>query len=368
MRAGQGAALALLAAAAGCPGSCSPSTPFQRRGAEPEAVAPPFAAALRVLHVGDMGDDTRQQRAVAQGIAAAHRRAPFDMAISAGDNLYPCGPDVDLPGAAACAFGPDGSAVARGYAAPADPRFELLERPLQALARGGLPVPLHPALGNHDVASWTGCGADGFSADRLSRTRACLEVAHRSPRWQMPGRHYLIDAGPARFVFVDSNLLRGDYGGFRLDAEVELVRSATAGCVGRPCFLVAHHPPASAGGHRDELAGDVLSRLGRLEDAAAGRVAAWLVGHDHDLQHLRAPAGEDVFVSGNGSRGRSGERFETASPPGAVLHFGSTAWGFGVLEVAEDGGWRYRFEDQRGEAIGCCQAQPGGRCRPVACR
>jgi hypothetical protein len=330
--------------------------------------APPLAAVLRVLHVGDLGDDTPQQQVVARAIEAAHRRAPFDLAVSAGDNLYPCGPDVDLPGAEACAFGPDGSSVAPGFAPPADPRFELLERPLQALQAGGPPVAIHPALGNHDVASWTGCGAAGFSAERLSRTRACLEVAHRSQGWRMPGRHYVVDRGPARFIFVDSNLLRGDYGGFGLDAEVELVRSAAPGCAARPCFLVGHHPPATAGGHRDELAGEVLSRLRRLEDAGGGRVTAWLAGHDHDLQHLRAVAGYDVFVSGNGSRGRPRERFEKVSPPGAALLFGSTSPGFGILEVGADGAWGYRFEDGQGAPVHCCAAPPGGRCRPVPCR
>ena len=365
---GRGARLALLAALIGCHGSCSPGTPYQQRDPRPLAAAPPLAAVLRILHVGDMGDDTPQQRAVAGAVEAAHRRAPFDLVVSAGDNLYPCGPDVDLSGARACAFGPDGSSVAPDFAPPADPRFELLERPLQALDGGGLPVTLHPALGNHDVASWTGCGAAGLSAERLSRTRACLEVAHRSPRWRMPGRHYVVDRGPARLVFVDSNLLRGDYGGFGLEAEVELVRSAAAGCAARPCFLVGHHPPATAGGHRDEVAADYLSRLGRIEEAAGGRISAWLVGHDHDLQHLRSAAGYDVFVSGNGSRARPGERFERVSPPGAELLFGSTAPGFGVLEVGADGSWAYRFEDAQGAALHCCAAPPGGRCRPVACR
>ncbi len=368
MRARRAAWLALLSGLTGCQASCSRGSPYQRRDSVPAAAAPAMAAALRVLHVGDMGDDTPQQRAVAAAIEAAHRRAPFDLVVSSGDNVYPCGPDVDLPGAEICAFEPDGSSVAPGFSAPPDPRFDLLERPLQGLTRGGLPVPLHPALGNHDVASWTGCGVPSLSAGALSRMRACLEVGHRTPRWRMPGRHYVVDRGPARFVFLDSNLLRGDYAGFAIGAEVDLVRSAAPGCAPRPCFLVGHHPPASAGGHREEIAGEYLSRLGRIEEAAGGRMVAWLVGHDHDLQHLRAAAGYDVFVSGNGSRARPGERFEKVSPRGAALLFGSTSRGFGVLEVAADGSWAYRFEDGEGAPLDCCAAPPGGRCQPVACR
>jgi hypothetical protein len=328
--------------------------------APPAGKAP--APALRALHIADFGDDTCQQRAVARGIAAAHERAPFDLVLSAGDNVYECGPDVRLPGAAACEFASDGAAAAPGYAPPADPRFALFEAPLAPLRRGGEPVPVWLALGNHDQNSGRRCREGELPPERLGRVRACLEVAHRGPHWRMPARHYAVEAGPARFVVLDTNLLVGDYGGLSADGEVEFFREATRGCAARPCFVVGHHPPATAGAAPPPV---FLERLRRLEAAAGGPIAAWLVGHDHDLQHLRAPAGTDVFISGNGSRWRD-ERFARTVPPEASLLFASTSWGFAVLEVSASH-WAVRFESEAGEALHCCLAALPGPCLPVAC-
>jgi hypothetical protein len=181
----------------------------------------------------------------------------------------------------------------------------------------------------------------------------------------MPARHYAIDRGPARFIVVDSNLLLREYGGFRLDDEVAFVAAASAGCAERVCFLVAHHPAATAGEHADDGTPAYLARVQRLLDAGGGRIRAWLAGHDHDLQHLRTPAGLDVLVSGNGSEGRPRERFETTSG-GAALLFASVRWGYGVVEVWP-GGWRYRFEDERSQPLYCCTAAGDGPCQPTAC-
>ena len=364
-----GATLAALLALAGsgcC--RCARSPTFARSEA-PLAEAPARPRALRsVLHFADYGDDTCQQAAVAGAMVASHRRAPFDLAVSAGDNVYECGLDPTLPGASGCAFSRDGNAVAPGYVPPLDPLMaERFERLLAGLASGGVPVPVHPALGNHDVGLPISCSGRGDPV--AQRTRACLQVAFRSPRWVMPGRHYAVDAGAARLLVLDSNLLKEDYGGFTLDGEVSFLESQAAACAGpgRFCFVVAHHPAATASGHRADFTPEYLARLRRLERALAaggGRIAGWLAGHDHDLQHLRAEAGYDVLVSGNTSRGRDGERFDRVAPPGARLLFASTAWGFGRLDVGADG-WSYCFENDRGQPIHCCAATGRGPCQPV---
>jgi len=353
-------------------GCCSLDThaPFTARQALSPAAqqgpAPAPPPRLRALLFGDFGDDTCQQAAVARGIAAAHGRAPFDLAISTGDNLYECGPDLRLPGAADCAFGPDGNTVAAGYRPPEDPAFaRLFEAPLRGLASEGRSVPVYLALGNHDVSTWAGCRHGDLPIERQGRVKACLEVAHQAPLWRMPGRHYLVDEGPARFVVIDSNLLVADYGGFTLEAELAFFREATRGCEARPCFVVGHHPPASAGSHAVVAGSRFSERVRQLQEAASGPIAAWIAGHDHDLQHLRAASGYDVLVSGNGARWRD-EKFGAVGPAGAQLFFGSTAWGHAVLEVSERH-WAVRFQSAEGEALHCCQASFPGACQPVAC-
>lgn len=360
-RGGAGAALAtlLLGAAGCCTCAGSPTLTVRAGAARAPGAAPPSASpALRALHFGDFGDATCQQRAVAAAIAAAHRRAPFDLGLAAGDLVYECGPDASLPGADRCAFAADGSTVAPGFAPPADPSFAVHDGPLAVLGA----TPLYVALGNHDVASAGSCL--GTSA-AVARTKACLSVAHAAPQWVMPGRHYVVDRGPARFVVLDTNVVAGDYGGFTLEEEVAFLAAAAEGCADRPCFVVGHHPAATASGHRRDFSAEFTARMGRLVEAGRGRIRAWLAGHDHDLEHLRTAGGLDVLVSGAGARGAFGGGFEAT--PGATLLFGSRRWGVGSLEVSADG-WRYRFEDHRGDALYCCAARGAGPCEPTACR
>jgi 3',5'-cyclic AMP phosphodiesterase CpdA len=319
-----------------------------------------------VLHFGDFGEVTPSQRAVADAMAAEARRAPVDLALSAGDNVYECGVDPRLPGASACAFDADGNGVTGGATLPADPQFaEKFEDPLRGLLRDGQPVPTWLVLGNHDVNPRGECAA-GPDPVAVARTKACLQVAHRSPRWKMPGRHWVLDLGPARFVGIDSNLLKGDYGGFTIDGEVAFVQQAFAGCESRTCFLVAHHPSFSAGEHRADATPEYLRRVALVERASAGRIAAWLAGHEHQLEHLRSPSGHDVLVSAATARPRPGEPFSPLSAPGTTLLWASSTPGFGVLEV-RSGGWSYRFLDAAGNALHCCEASVRGACRPASC-
>jgi tartrate-resistant acid phosphatase type 5 len=346
--------------------SCTRGSDFLVRP-EPLGPAPtPAPALFRALHIADFGDDTRVQANVATALAATSRALPVDLVLHPGDNVYECGPDPMLPGAEKCTFGPDQNQVTAGYTPPTDPSFEkLFEKPLAGVVRDGKPVPVLLTLGNHDVAAMGTCAAGG-EARVIARRRACLEVAHRSARWSMPGRHWVEDRGPVRFIGIDSNLLKRDYGDFSFDDEVAFVAEAARPCRERLCFIVAHHPSYSAGEHRADATPEYLARVKRIE-AAAGPIAGWLAGHEHQLEHLRAPSGYDVLISGSGSRPRQDERFATVSAPGARLLFASTSPGFAVLEVADGGSWSYRFVDGSGRNIQCCTATARGPCRPVIC-
>lgn len=358
---GLAAAAFLALTGAGCC-SCAATPTFTVRSGDARAPGPAPALAppaARALHLGDFGDGTCQQEAVAAGVAASHRRAPFDLGLAAGDLVYDCGPDAGAPGAEACSFGPDQNTLAPGFTPPPDPSFSVHDGPLGFLGA----TPVYTALGNHDVETRGRCGTGD---EVVARTKACLAVAHHAPQWVMPGRHHLVDVGPARFLVVDSNLVVRDYGGFSLADEVAFVASQADGCLTRQCFLVGHHPPATAGEHQADATPAYLARMQRLLDAGQGRIRAYLAGHDHDLQHLRTPSGLDVFVSGAGSRGRWRELFSSTSA-GASLLFASVRWGFGVVEVSADG-WRYRFEGDEAEPLYCCTAVGAGRCEPSACK
>jgi 3',5'-cyclic AMP phosphodiesterase CpdA len=334
------------------------------------APAPPARPAeVRVLVLGDFGLDTLLQRLVSRAIRAEGRARPFDLAVQLGDNLYYCGPDPTRPAADACRFGPDGATVVAGYRPPDDPLFRVNEAPLEGLrARGGGPLPIYLALGNHDVGWGGGCAIPGLGDDESARRRACLEVAHRTPAWIMPGRHYVVDRGPLRLVVVDTNVVVADYGGFTLDDEIAFVRSATAECgAGRFCFLAGHHPPAVVHGYGRGRAGPSPYgvRMARLVAAAGERAAGFLAGHVHTLEHVSlGPL--DVFVSGSTAMGGF-DRFRWQVPASARPHFVTSAWGYAVLE-ADAAGWWMRFRDFRGEDLYCCAAERDGPCVPVECR
>lgn len=368
-----GLALLLALAALGCTVALTQGA-FGRRETFRAQKAPPAATLertggplLRVLVFGDFGYTGRQQTAVARAMVEEHRARGFDFGLMLGDNLYPCGPELDLPGAMDCAFNADGNTVDPGYRPPVDPQFrELFHGPLAALRlANGEPLPIHAALGNHDVGYSPSClGRSGKLQAGDSRAKACLEVAHREPGWSMPGRHYVVDTPVARFIVFDSNALAIDGYAFSFEGELAFLQEAIAGCGERRCFLASHHMPVTAGTHQPgTLTERYTQRVRQIEEA--GRIDAWLAGHDHDLQHALTAKGYDVFVSGNTAKARV-EQFGPEPAPGARLHFGTTAWGFAVLELFPTG-WSMRFLDEHRAPLYCCEATGQGPCAPVAC-
>ncbi len=361
-------ALAIAAAVAALP-ACDPDYTLHFPPSDrlrPESAHPP--PQVRILLTSDFGHGPSIQRwRVVEQMKRREARSPFDAVLVTGDNDYACGPDVRLPGADACTFAPGDVAVAPGARPPADPSFvKSIEAPLAELATAGRPPPpVYLALGNHDVLPDEKCAVPGFDKMRAARLKACLEVAHESPTWHMPGRHYVLDAGPVRVIVLDGNLIKGDYGGFKFDDEEAFVRRAAQGCGERICFLAEHFPPATGGVAKRREPPSFLSRVARVEAAAGPAIRGWLTGHHHDLQHLTTPSGLDVFVFGNSSAGRNAH-YEETSPEGARQSFFSTRFGFAVLEAAGDRWW-LRFEGVDGKPLHCCEAAGAGRCEPVTC-
>jgi hypothetical protein len=314
---------------------------------------------------GDFGYRTIPQWLVARAVRHASQARPFDLAIELGDNIYRCGPDPTLVGAEACRFSADDASVAPGPSPPDDPLFARNEAPLAGLrAADGAPLPIFLALGNHDVASSGGCAARGLAETDAARRRACLEVAHRTPTWTMPARHYVVDRGAVRIIVVDTNVVIADYGGFTLDEEIAFVREATASCgPERACFLAGHHPPAGVHEYSPRPS-PYAARMARLLAAARGRVRAMFAGHLHTLEHLSLD-GLDVFISGSTAMGAF-SAFRYRSPARAQVRFVTNAWGYAVLE-ADARGYEVSFYDAAGTPLHCCAAAAEGACRPIEC-
>lgn len=346
-------------------GACAAPQAFREPGPLAPAVPHPEPE-LRLLLLGDNGAPTARQRSVASAIDRWSASHPVDFIVQPGDNVYGCGPDPRLPGAESCRFAEDGATVAPGVTAPDDPLFRRNEGALRSLrGRDGGPLTSYLALGNHDIGAESFCRIRGMKRDEWMRLRACLEVARRSPWWRMPGRHYVLDRGSVRFIFVDSNTAVADYGGFTLEGEEAFVREASTPCGELTCFLVAHHPPAiGLSGAPPAAIEPGIARMGRLVAAAEGRVTTVLAGHAHSLEHLTL-GDLDVLISGSSSR-RGSPRFVGGWPAEARLHFATSAPGFGVLEVWA-GGWSFRLVDDEGRSLHCCEATGRGRCLPVRC-
>ncbi len=236
-----------------------------------------------------------QQAVVAEAMASWSRSHPLDLVLSPGDNVYECGPDPLLPGAASCAFGPDQNTVSPGYVPPVDRASRSSSRSRSpACSATGSPS---RCCSRSATTTWPPSAAAAAGA-RSERVWPAVAPASRWPTarraGRCPGRHWVHDQGPARFIGIDSNLLQQDYGGFSFDDEVAFVAEAARPCGEKLCFVVAHHPSVSGGEHRADVTPEYLARVKRIEQAA-GPIAGWLSGHEHQLEHLRAPAGYDVL-------------------------------------------------------------------------
>jgi len=162
-------------------------------------------------------------------------------------------------------------------------------------------VRFYPTLGNHDWA--------------LSDSPAA-EVAHsaRSKYWQMPAERYTFLAGPVQFFAIDTNQ--------NSRAQLEWLDRELSRSQARWKIVYGHHPVYSNGAHGDDAAlHDSLLPLLR------GRVAIYLCGHDHDLQHIAPEDGVHFVLAGGGGAATR------PVAPGSRLLFGASKNGFAVIEA-----------------------------------
>lgn len=236
--------------------------------------APRFTPGLRFFAIGDWGDGgTEAQRLVARAMGWAARAAPPDFVLTVGDNFYPS-----------------------GVVSTRDPHWH---RTFESVyVDPALMCPWHPTLGNHDLQG---------------SASAQVDYSQRSRRWDMGGRYYRVTrAVPggvmAEFFLLDTSVMvreEGFYDARRAAMQLAWLESALSASRASWKIVAGHHPVFSGGKHG--TMGSLVETLKPMLDRHG--VAAFLNGHDHDLQHISVD-GIHYLTSGAGARLRPAGRLQ----------------------------------------------------------
>ncbi len=225
----------------------------------------PSGATTRVAVIGDFGYSGKRSGAdaVAAAVRAAHAQAPFDFALTVGDNFYP-----------------------RGVKSVEDPlwKSEFQDR------YGALGVRFFAALGNHDYMGNPQAQVDYTSSPG-------------NKAWQMPFRYYTFAAGPVRFFALDTD--EGTIGLFRSGPWSDEQRNWLSAQLGKhreaPWKIVYGHHPIYSDGHHGDTDRMIEDLLPVLKEH---RVDVYLAGHDHDMQHFDRDGIQFFIVGGGGQETR----------------------------------------------------------------
>lgn len=258
------------------------------------AVAPDITPSdpdrVRLIAIGDVGEDSPAQRQVRDAIGRVCQERGCDLMVMLGDNLYPS-----------------------GLEAPDDPRMDEIVgevyRPLE--------LPVYMVLGNHDYGQL------------FDRQRAIWQAqwANRTDGFHMPSTTWTASAGPVGLWGLDTQEL------FWADATEQrewldlTVRASTA----KWRVALGHHPYLSNGKHGNAgsyegLPGVPYASGAGIEafytQALCGRFDLVLTGHDHNLQWHEA-CGTAWIISGAGAkvtplRDRGNQALFQAEHPGFV--------------------------------------------------
>ncbi len=234
----------------------------------------PSPERLRFLATGDSGSGNAHQRAVGQRMAEVHRRAPVDLVLMAGDNIYPSG-DLALV-------------------------ESTFRRPYGTLLQSG--VPFHAVLGNHDIRTANG-------------TR---QIAYKP--FGMKGRWYTLRRGPVQFFLLDTNV------NAPWQHQRPWLQQALAASTAPWKVVVGHHPIRSSGFYGDDPA--AIARLTPLFRRYG--VQLYINGHDHHYERTRPIDGTTYLTVGNGGAQRR------AVLPNANTARALSTYGFTELSATAD--------------------------------
>lgn len=248
----------LSAAAATFLTACQVARMETRRDLGP--VLPESRDSVRVVAFGDFGyrGDGSGQQTVAKAIGKMHASRPFDLGVTLGDNFYPDGVKSDD-----------------------DPVW----RQIWEADYGPLKIPFFASLGNHDYRG---------------NVQAQISYSAKSATWRMPDRYYTFRAGAAlQFFALDTD--EGNAGRLLFKKEWSDTQAKWLdGELGKSTapwkIVYGHHPIFSDGHHGDE------KRLQRklLPLLRKHKAAAYLCGHEHELQFHQVDGISFVIAGGGG--------------------------------------------------------------------
>ena len=260
----------------GAIGFTAATVPFSTLKAQP-------AGAVSFIAIGDWGRRGEpHQRAVADEMGRLAQEIGSRFTLALGDNFYNSGvQSVDDP-----LWKESFEDV---YTAPS-----LQER-------------WYALLGNHDYKG---------------NPQAQIDYSHKSRRWTMPGRYYVIAGAsigvPTADIFmIDTSPLVSGYRkepaataehhvhDQNADAQYAWLDKALGQSTAAWKLVFGHHPIFSGGQHGDS--DDLILNL--LPILKRHGVQAYICGHDHDMQHIHK-AGMHFIATGCGSTVRPGGRVE----------------------------------------------------------
>ncbi len=291
----------------------------------------PSGPVTRLIAMGDTGEGSPQQYAVAAGAQARCDQAGgCDGFLMLGDNIYDVGPSS-------------------GW----DPQFdEKIDQPYAQLKQGPAPeqgpdlrprLPIYATLGNHDL---------GATALNFGKIAYYKRYAERKPWFYFPDPYYDIELKTVHLVSIHTNPLA--YLGAQYYQQGRLVEKVvnSASAAAPWIVVIGHHPYRSNGTHGNAgmyegVPGDTRILGGEfrkwIDEYVCNKVDFYLSGHDHNRQWLasvpnipswpkwlpddqRKPCLTHFAVSGAGAKSRAVEDREND------LSFGSDQLGFLFLE------------------------------------
>jgi 3',5'-cyclic AMP phosphodiesterase CpdA len=202
--------------------------------------------------LGDTGTGDNHQRDVANALAGARAKFPFDFALLAGDNMY-------------------GSDSAKDYA-------KKFEQPYKVLLDGG--VKFYAALGNHDDPN-----------QRFYKP------------FNMNGERYYTFKAPnnsVRFFALDSNYMD--------DKQLQWLDKELAASGSDWKIAYFHHPLYSSGSTHGSA--DVLRMQIEPMFVKYG-VTVVFTGHEHFYERIKPQKGITYFIGGSSAKLRAGDIIKT---------------------------------------------------------